>query len=1045
MCRSLALALFIFCIGLLPTYAQDDEPLNLVFILADDFGWSDTSLYGMTSFYETPNIQRLADRGILFTNAYTAHPLCSPTRSSIMTGLDPGRTGFTSAAGHLQQVNLEKRLDKRTLPGRKVYTPISISRLDTSYTTLAETIQSAGYVTGHFGKWHLGREPYSPLQHGFDVDVPHWPGPGPAGSYVAPWKFPPALDFDPAVSDEHIEDRMADEAVAFIEQHKDEPFFLNYWAFSVHAPFDGKQSLIKKYEQKADPQDPQRCPVYGAMVESLDDAVGRLLDTLDRLQLSEKTIVVFFSDNGGNMYSRVDGIPPTSNAPLRGGKATIYEGGTRVPCAVIWPGKTKAGSRTDEFLTSTDWYPTLLEMLSIDKPSDIQFDGFSQVPAILGNDSPRESIVCFVPNYYPKPETIPSTYIRQGDWKLIRYHGAGANGSDRLELYNLQDDLGETTDVAQAHPELVQELNDGISSHLAHIEAVVPKPIAQTNLDRQPARRTTAPTRPQPPKGVSRTADSRANIILIYTDDHGYADLSAQGILDDIQTPHTDRLAANGVQFTAGYCSAPQCRPSRAGLLTGRYQNLFGLEQNGDAALPWSENTIAERLASVGYITGMCGKWHLDGSVGSNGEHPDGTPGERVVNKAGQYKGPPLENPGHAGHHGFQEYLCGPTRTYIATHDAAGHDLEGTTVHVDRRFRIDVQAEWAASFIDRHAEKESPFFLYVPFFAPHVPLESPQKYLDRFPSKMPRRRRLALAMISAVDDGVGLISRTLEDNGIADNTLIFYISDNGAPLKIHKVDAPGGGPGWDGSLNDPWIGEKGMLTEGGIRVPFVASWPSQMPRGMIYERPVIALDATATALAAGGIQVGGELDGVDLLPFLLGEKSGDSHDAIYWKWAGQAAIREGDWKYLIGGGSAYLFDLAHPSHEHRNVIDKQPDVATRLRSKLQTWADTLLVPGLPTSDTVAGSRYFDHYLNGKPATPPGRASADNAGPAAKPSQRNFAALFRQRDKDKDGYLTLQEYIGNPKNRNVPVLTRRFKKLDVDTDERLTLSELQGNP
>ena len=212
------------------------------------------------------------------------------------------------------------------------------------------------------------------------------------------------------------------------------------------------------------------------MVESLDDAVGALLDTLDRLKLSEKTIVVFFSDNGGNMYDRVDGIPPTSNAPLRGGKATIYEGGTRVPCAVVWPGKTKPGSRSNAFLTSTDWYPTLLEMLEIDTPRGVTFDGKSQAPTFLGKPGPRQSVCCFVPQYYPKPETIPSTYIRRGDWKLIRYHCDGDGQSDRCELYNLRDDIGETTDLADRHPRRVEAMNREISEYLTRIGAVVPKP-----------------------------------------------------------------------------------------------------------------------------------------------------------------------------------------------------------------------------------------------------------------------------------------------------------------------------------------------------------------------------------------------------------------------------------------------------------------------------------------------------------------------------------------------------------------------------------------
>ncbi len=543
----------------------------------------------------------------------------------------------------------------------------------------------------------------------------------------------------------------------------------------------------------------------------------------------------------------------------------------------------------------------------------------------------------------------------------------------------------------------------------------------------------------------ARAAPKRPNVIIIYTDDHGYSDLSCQGIRDDVKTPHTDKLAAEGVRFTAGYCSAPQCRPSRAGLLTGRYQNRFGLEQNGDAGLPWSERTIAERLADAGYVTGMCGKWHLDGAVGSNGDRPDGTRGQRAINNQGQYKGNRLNNPGYADGHGFQEYLCGSMRTYVATHDASGESLGGKKIHVDQRFRIDVQAAWAASFINRHSATNKPFFLYVPFFAPHVPLEAPEKYLQRFPGKMPRRRRLALAMLSAVDDGVGLISKTLEDKGVAANTLVFYISDNGAPLKIHKIDAPGGGPGWDGSLNEPWIGEKGMLTEGGIRVPFIARWPARFVKGKVYERPVIALDATATALTAAGLKRDEKIDGVDLAPFLTEKTAGDPHDALYWRWVGQAAIREGDWKFLQGDDRAYLFDLSSDQHEKQNLITKHADRAAHMRKKLHEWSRGLMDPSPNTALSRAGGNYFDHYLDGKlakrPETPPTlepRKKKRGQQPA-----RNPETLFNRRDINKDGFLTLKEYIGDPNNRNVPALTRQFQRRDANKDSQLTLAELKS--
>ncbi|NMC21640.1 MAG: sulfatase-like hydrolase/transferase, partial [Thermogutta sp.] len=308
--------------------AEPSGKVNLILILADDLGWSDTTLFGTTKLYQTPNLERLARRGILFTRAYAASPLCSPTRASIVTGMHPARVGITEPSCHLPQVLLKPVARPAAAPTEKAAVVQGATRLDTSYVTLAERLKAAGYATAHFGKWHLGREPYSPLEHGFDSDIPHWFGPGPAGSYLAPWKFPA---FRERVPGEHIEDRMSDEAVAWLESHKDQPFFLNYWQFSVHAPFDAKQELIEKYRRLIDPGSPQRCPTYAAMVQSLDENVGKILDAVDRLGLSPNTAIIFFSDNGGNMYNQVDGVVPTSNAPLRGGKATVYEGGIRVP------------------------------------------------------------------------------------------------------------------------------------------------------------------------------------------------------------------------------------------------------------------------------------------------------------------------------------------------------------------------------------------------------------------------------------------------------------------------------------------------------------------------------------------------------------------------------------------------------------------------------------------------------------------------------------------------------------------------------------------
>ncbi|MEM6691921.1 MAG: sulfatase [Planctomycetota bacterium] len=462
--------------------SQDASSMpNVILILADDLGWSDTTLYGTTTLYKTPNIQRLAQRGMTFTRAYSSSPLCSPTRASVLTGLSPARHGITSPTCHLPKVVLKATETESGPPNRFATIPNSVTRLDTNYVTLAETLKDNGYATGHFGKWHLGAEPYSPLEHGFDVDVPHHPGPGPAGSYVAPWKFAD-FDHDPDIPNEHLEDRMAKEAVAFMHQHREEPFFLNYWMFSVHAPFDAKQSLIQKYQQVIDRKAAQRSPTYAAMIESMDDAVGTLLDALDDLNLADETIIVFASDNGGNMYNLVDGGTATSNAPLRGGKATMYEGGVRGPAIVVHPGSIEAGTQSSEIVQSIDFYPTLLEMLSINARPNQVFDGISLVPALKGGSLDRDGILTYFPHAPGVPDWLPpSVSVHSGDWKLIRIFHGGERGGHRYKLFNLVDDIGEQNDLSGQFPKRVQQLDAMIEDHLIATQAV--RPLSNPKFD----------------------------------------------------------------------------------------------------------------------------------------------------------------------------------------------------------------------------------------------------------------------------------------------------------------------------------------------------------------------------------------------------------------------------------------------------------------------------------------------------------------------------------------------------------------------------------
>ncbi|MFK7851090.1 MAG: sulfatase [Akkermansiaceae bacterium] len=432
------------------------------------------------------------------------------------------------------------------------------------------------------------------------------------------------------------------------------------------------------------------------------------------------------------------------------------------------------------------------------------------------------------------------------------------------------------------------------------------------------------------------SAAEKPNIIVIYTDDHGYADLSAQGVLKDIRTPNIDALAASGVLAEHGYSTAPQCIPSRAGLLIGKFQSKFGVEANGDSLDGFNEETtIAERLKKVGYVTAQFGKWHL----GKGNEITD---------------------------HGFTYvFNQNANRPYHSNITLDGKDKPMSVAKFEK-YHLDACSEAAASVIDRFHDK--PMFLYVAYRAPHVPLDATPKYLKRFPGEMPERRRQALAMLSAVDDGVGLIVERLKKHDLLENTLIFVIGDNGAPLKITKADLPGGGPGWDGSLNTPLNGEKGMLAEGGIHTPFVISWPGTIPAGQKYSHPVSALDVAATAVAISDCETApGDLDGKNLIPFLKGDDKSAPHEFLAWRWIAQAAIREGDWKLLRGGDREYLYDLGTDLKEKKNLAAEHPEIADRLRKRLKSWTDGLTPAGLSTAPlSPTWERYFDFYLDGVP-------------------------------------------------------------------------------
>lgn len=449
----------------------------------------------------------------------------------------------------------------------------------------------------------------------------------------------------------------------------------------------------------------------------------------------------------------------------------------------------------------------------------------------------------------------------------------------------------------------------------------------------------------------NRDNDPRPNIIVILTDDQGYADIGAHGATADIVTPNIDQLAADGVTITAGYITAPQCVPSRAGLLTGKYQQRFGVDESKHAPLPLSEQTIGDRMQTAGYRTGMVGKWHLEILKVSQ----DFDVETMLVQE---------QRPYYPDNRGFDDVYSGYINTWWANIDSDGKPVS-TRFQRNTDYRLDITTNTANAFIKQH--KDNPFFLYVSYFAPHLPLEAPQEYLDRFSHIPQERRRYGLAMMAAMDEGVGSIRETLTSNELTDNTLIFFLSDNGAPLGGHNGDRPISdiGSGWDGSLNIPLNGEKSMLTEGGIRVPFIASWPGILPQGSTYDQPVSSLDIAATSLAVSNQLPQPELDGENLIPELTGAADSFKNRTLYWRFQSQSAIRHSNWKYLKADQQReYLFDLSTDTSESHNLIQQYPDIASDLQDRLGKWiSDLPASPVPPETLTPLVEGWYDFHLN----------------------------------------------------------------------------------
>ena len=421
---------------------------NFLFILADDLGWSQVSCYG-SDFYDTPNIDRLARQGMRFTDAYAACPVCSPTRASILTGRYPARLHLTDfiAGGSFPYEKYLQPEWQRYLPLEEI--------------TIAEVLKTAGYATASFGKWHLSIDkkppkslPYNPDKQGFD-------------EYFVTYK--PSSKTNPE-GDAHNVEAITEKSLDFMERHKDHPFFLYVSHNTIHAPIMGKKKLIDKYKSEPGSDLPQNNPILGAMIEELDNSTGRLLKKLDELKIADKTIVVFFGDNGGLESD-------AKQTPLRSGKANLYEGGIREPLIIRWPGVIKSGGTCCKPVMSIDFFPTFLEIVGLKNEVKRPIDGISLLPLLTQSGTlSRRAIYWHYPHYHSSG-IGPCGAVRAGDYKLIEWYDESICGPGKeFELYNLEEDIGERNNLAKKMPDRVENLKKMLSNWRSEVNAQMLRP-----------------------------------------------------------------------------------------------------------------------------------------------------------------------------------------------------------------------------------------------------------------------------------------------------------------------------------------------------------------------------------------------------------------------------------------------------------------------------------------------------------------------------------------------------------------------------------------
>lgn len=907
---------------------------NVVFIMVDDLGWSDVGFNG-SKVYETPSVDRLASRSMVLSDFYAGGPVCSPTRASIMSGKYAARTGITT---YLLSPSRDAKHVQSHLP------------LDEF--TIAEAFKRNGYATGYFGKWHLGYEnEFWASKQGFDVAK---------GGIDLPWAWKlcyPDLSEAPTASTwpndhtrffspyhlthlnngpegEYLTDRLTDETISFIKQHRDEPFFAFLSFHTVHTPLQAKPEKIAKYQKKiaalgldqrkendGRAKALQNNAAYAAMVAHMDENVGRLLKSLDEMGLAENTIVVWTSDNGGKGSV-------ISNLPLRGMKHNLYEGGIRVPTIVSWPNRIAAGTTNATPLISNDFYPTLLELTGLPPEPNQHVDGVSFSDLLLGKAESvdREAL------YWHYPHGRLEAAIRMGSHKLL--HRFQDNS---VELYDLQADIGERNNLSKEKPKLAQQMltklvhwQQGVGAKFDGDVWNEPNPV-NTRDQKEPLGREQLNPIPDNPLRTEEQLKKMPNVLFISVDDWN----DWVGCLGNkqVKTPNVDRLAKSGLLFTNAHCVAPVCNPSRVAVMTGLRPETTGVYENNHIMrrkMP-GVTTISQHFMRHGYEVIGSGKIYHDNPAFFDKAswnayyhwHPN--PYQTGGAVASPYSSEPDPEP--------------PRRPNARITKLTKRNFDWATLDRPESNWPDAKvASFAADFLSK--EHDRPFFLAVGVFRPHVPWFNPRQYVDKYPldkvvlplvktddladlgpwakgranDRASQHHRLVefgewkpavqayLASISFADAQIGRVLDALEKSPHRENTVVVLWSDHGYHL-----------------------GEKGhwhkrTLWERATRVPFIVRVPGITETNSKCDQPVSLLDIYPTLVSICGLNDRKDLEGHDLLPLLKNPSMQWPHAAVTtWK-SGNQSIRTRRWRYIrYETGEEELYDHQVDPNEWRNL------------------------------------------------------------------------------------------------------------------------------